>query len=138
MFGLAIAKLEKPVTLEDAPRYYQDESLNELPWPGGLVGGMISGNGDAPSFRGKAYAHYVEAVTGHSLYEPCEDELWTGDKLKEIAAKLRSAVINGAGKRYGEVDDPYHFDPPEPAEREALAKWFELCVEHNLAVGGDY
>lgn len=124
-FGLAMAKLEEPVTVEEAPLYHQ-ENMDSLDWPGGLCGGMISGQGDAPSFRGKVYDSYVEKVTGQSLYAAC-DEMWEGTQLAGVAAALRSAA---------EQADENGGLPQ--GEREALARWFEVCVENDLVVGGDY
>jgi hypothetical protein len=34
-----------------------------------LVGGIMSGNGDGPSFRGKVYSDFVEHVTEETLYQ---------------------------------------------------------------------
>jgi hypothetical protein len=141
-YGLAGGYLRgrAPFTLEDAPALYQ-EGLEDLPWPGGqrnygllggrigppypLIGGMVSGNGDGPSFRGKAYTEYVERITGHSLYEPC-DEPWDGELLESITERLE-ANVDGAPV------DVY----VKPAERRALAEWFRVCVDHDLAVSGD-
>jgi hypothetical protein len=114
-----------PFTLDDAPSYHQDD-LDDLPWPGGLVGGMISANGNAPSFRGKAYTEYVEAVTGHSLYAACS-ELWEGERLAEITEALE--VVEHRHIRAHRLDRD---------EAVALARWFRVCVDHDLAVGGDY
>jgi hypothetical protein len=127
-YGLAGGYIggREPVSIEEAPRYHQ-EGLEDLPWPGGLVGGMISANGNAPSFRGKAYTNYVEALTGHSLYDAC-DEHWDGDLLTEITVALEASEADGRR------DD---FDTPRE-ERNALAAWFRVCVDHDLAVGGDY
>lgn len=128
-FGLATCMVED---VEQAPRFDQ-EGLDDLPWPGGLCGGMLSGNGDS-SFRGKAYANYFEAVTGRSLYAAA-DEMLEGDALAECAAALRGAVDSPPA----EIPDGYPGAyMPAPEERAALASWFELCVEHELVVGGDY
>lgn len=111
-----------PFTLEDAPAWHQD-GLDELPWPGGLVGGMISADGSAPSFRGKVYTEYVETVTGQSLYAAC-DENWQGEQLRDITEQLELAV-----------DRPYAGS--NHAERKALAQWFRVCVDNDLMVSGD-
>lgn len=104
-----------PFTLEQAPDWHQD-GLEDLPWPGGLVGGMLSENGGGPSFRGKAYDTYVERVTGRSLYMAI-DEPWQDDVLREVAQALRTAA--------------------DTSEHESLARWFEVCVENDLMVSGD-
>jgi hypothetical protein len=124
-FGLGIETLEQPVTLDDAPLFHQDE-LDQLPWPGGLIGGMLSGCGDGPSFRGKAYASYVQEAIGLDLYAICHAYL-EGEDLQVAAASLRACVEDDA------------LDELAPLkEREALARWFEVCAEHDLVVGGDY
>jgi hypothetical protein len=114
-----------PFTIDDAPSLHQD-GLDELPWPGGLVGGMISSNGDGPSFRGKAYAGYVEGVTGESLYA-CIDDPWEGEILRSITEQLEEAATTNGVDRYDVPMD----------ERAALARWFRVCVDHDLAVSGD-
>ena len=130
-FGLAKQKLEQPVTLEDAPHFHQDDLL-ELAWPGGLIGGMISSAcGDGPSFRGKAYDGYVEVITGESLYAAC-DGPWMGDTVRHVAEQLRAAVSDPDGRKAAE-----RFEV-SPEEQESLARWFEVCVENDLAVAGDY
>ena len=128
-YGLAGGYLKgrAPFTLEDAPEYHQD-GLDDLPWPGGLVGGMVSANGNAPSFRGKAYDDYVEGVTGYSLYDAC-DEMWQGDKLKEITDCLVRAAAN--------PETIMGYDQIDQSEREAIANWFLVCVNNDLVVSGD-
>jgi hypothetical protein len=128
-FGLMVEQLDKEIGPDDAPEFHQD-GLDKLDWPGGLVGGMLSGFGDGPSFRGKVYDSYVEVVTGESLYAACE-EPWEGEDLAAIAGKLRYAASDPV---YDE--EPWNWLSRE--EREALARWFEVCVENELVVGGDY
>ena len=127
-YGLAGGYLKgrAPYTLEDAPDWHQD-GLDELPWPGGLVGGMVSRNGDGPSFRGRVYTDYVENLTGRSLYAAC-DEMWQGDELFVITNALVVAAANPEAVTYIGI---------EQGEREALAKWFRVCVENDLVVSGD-
>jgi hypothetical protein len=134
LWGLAVQKLNEPLTLEDAPLFHQD-GLSDLPWPGGLVGGMLSEDGGGPSFRGKAYANYVEGVTGRSLFDAC-DENWEGDIVREVAEKLRAAVDDPPESIPDGYPGPWM--PESREEREALARWFEVCVENDLMVSGDY
>lgn len=140
-YGLAGGYLDgrPPFTVEDAPTYHQ-EGLHDLPWPGGqknyglaggrvgppypLVSGMISGYGNGPSFRGKAYGSYVQLVTGRSLYD-CIDEPWEGEQLRAITMLLENAAADG----------PDGYTSQE--ERQALAQWFRVCVDNDLAVSGD-
>jgi uncharacterized protein YoaH (UPF0181 family) len=89
--AFAAVKLEQLATLDDAPFWDQPERISQLDWPGGLIGGMMSGCGDGPSFRGKAYDAYVEEVTGRSLYEAAEG-MWEGETLVEVAKALREAA----------------------------------------------
>lgn len=130
-----------PFTLDDAPTWHQD-GLDELPWPGGLIGGMISANGNAPSFRGKAYTHYVEAITGESLYAAC-DEPWEGEQLRSITELLEAAAEPTAEDAVREqIADAFDVPPrmlgdTTLEERQALARWFRVCVDHDLAVSGD-
>jgi uncharacterized protein YoaH (UPF0181 family) len=126
--AFAAVKLEQLATLDDAPFWDQPERISQLDWPGGLIGGMMSGCGDGPSFRGKAYDAYVEEVTGRSLYEAAEG-MWEGETLVEVAKALREAAPPAGGQYAGDV---------RPEEREALARWFEICVENDLGVSGDY
>jgi hypothetical protein len=117
-----------PLTLEDAPDLHQVD-LEQLDWPGGLIGGMISSNGTGPSFRGKAYNDYVEAVTGESLYS-CIDAPWDGVILDAITFMLEGAVDEAPNAEADEY-------APAREEREALARWFRVCSDNGLAVSGD-
>lgn len=130
LWGLAVKKLTEPVAIEDAPEYHQD-GIDELDWPGGLCGGILSGDGGCSSFRGKVYDWYVERVTGHSLYAAC-DEYWQGDLLRQITEDLERAALNNV------VEEDGDYDEITQEEQDALAKWFRVCVENDLVVGGDY
>ena len=106
-----------------------------------LTGGMMSGNGNSGSFRGKCYAELVEEVTGYSLYE---DEL-PPPVVNKMAVMLRQAsdenplqvtpeqaleAMNAACK-LGFIDTV------ELAyELHALACWFEACASQGYSVIG--
>lgn len=140
-YGLAGGYLggRAPFTIDEAPAWHQD-GLEDLPWPGGLIGGMISGNGESPSFRGKAYDAYVQAVTGQSLYDPCDDP-WQGNDLLHIAVQLELAAEGQVQPLQSNItSDPWDFgfDDVSSDERVALAKWFRVCADNGLAVSVDY
>lgn len=89
-----------------------------------LVGGLLSGNGDGPSFRGKVYNDYVQEVTGESLYQ----EFIPTEKVKEMANKLEEAVKE---RKFAEVTNPVSAE-----EAHALTQWFRVCAENGYAVIG--
>lgn len=139
-YGLTGGWLEgrEPFTIEDAPLYHQD-GMESLPWPGHLIGGMLSENGGGPSFRGKAYDAYVQAVTGESLYSAI-DEFWEGEQLLHITLQLELAAEGKMQPLESNIQsDPWDFgfEDVDAEERKALAAWFRVCVDNDLVVSGD-
>lgn len=86
-----------------------------------LCGGMLSGNGDGASFRGKVYSGYVQAVTGVSLYQ----EEIPSETVKKMADDLAKPNDYAA----------YYYDI-KPNEVDALTKWFKVVADNNGIVVG--
>jgi hypothetical protein len=106
-----------------------------------LTGGMMSGNGNNGSFRGKCYAELVEEVTGYSLYE---DEL-PPPVVNKMASMLRQASDENplqvtpeqALKEMTAAWETGHNNTIELAyELNALACWFEACASQGYSVIG--
>lgn len=81
---------------------------------GSLVGGLLSGNGNDGSFRGKVYAHTIEELTGVSLYQ--------GFIEPEIVANMADAL--DAVPEYTDDDVP------------SLRQFFAVCREHGYGLVG--
>ncbi|MEW6770102.1 MAG: hypothetical protein AB1330_01735 [Bacillota bacterium] len=93
--------------------------------PGVLVGGMFSGHGNGPSFRGKVYDRYVYKVTGESLYQEC------------IPSKAVSAMAVKLEKAAAELnDDCLEELHVTRQEAHALAAWFRVCADNRYVVCG--
>lgn len=89
-----------------------------------LCGGFHS-NG-VTSFRGKAYAVFVEAVTGESLYQ----DWLPPETVAAMAAQLDDCDPDTVGERPD-------LDPqlvPSRAEIDDLGKLFRLCAERGLGI----
>lgn len=88
-----------------------------------LVGGMMSGNGDGPSFRGKVYAPFLHNSIGLDLYV----EEIPNEKVKLAADLLDKWLLDNT-----ELD----FSDISKEEIEALAKWFRVTAENGGTVVG--
>lgn len=112
-----------------------DELFKDV--PNILVGGLLSGNGAASSFRGKYYAEFIHRYCDVSLYQEAMSEdsldriilgLETLVKtLNSVPAKEREAMLKPRG--------PF-INATSPEEVEALLKWFKVVKEHNGVVAG--
>lgn len=84
-----------------------------------LCGGMMSGNGNDGSFRGKVYSGLIQEITGESLYQN-----WIPpERVRVMADKL----------------DSYDGPPPRAEDDETipnLRRFFRVCVELNLGLVG--
>lgn len=86
-----------------------------------LCGGMLSGNGDDGSFRGKVYDDLVQEVTGQTLYQ----ELIDPETVKEMAQALAEVDPAIAGMyRMGK------------REVTSLQRFFQVAAERGLALYG--
>lgn len=103
------------------------EAFNSV--PGVLVGGLFSGHGDGPSFRGRVYDGYVSEITGESLYQ----EYIPPEVVKEMASKLEAAVAQGR-TTYRDFEGDEQEISLEEAR--ALAAWFRVCADNGFAVVG--
>jgi len=96
----------------------------------GLCGGMLSGNGNGGSFRGKVYDSFVQSVTGESLYQDDIDPdtcKMMSNKLVEYAENMEKEGTDKAKSEYGETDR---------SEVDALAEFFNVCAENGYHVTG--
>lgn len=94
--------------------------------PNVLCGGLFSGNGAGPSFRGKVYNDIIENLTGVSLYQeeiPNETVKGMADTLGLL---LTTGVNNRQCKKLGLAVEEF----------EALAKWFRVVADNNGVVVG--
>jgi len=94
-----------------------------------LCGGMMSGNGNNGSFRGKVYAEAVEEITSESLYEE-----WLPP---ETVATMTQALM----ERFDELVALMWVEEDAPSERqqeeaESLVRFFQVCRKHGLGLHG--
>lgn len=94
-----------------------NEAFKEV--PPALCGGMFSGHGNGPSFRGGVYADYVERVTGVSLY---------AEYIPPCTVKRMAEALEGA--------TPEFEDDVTEEEAHALALWFKVCADNGYAIVG--
>ena len=94
--------------------------------PNVLCGGLFSGNGSGPSFRGKIYNEVIEEITGVSLYQ----EVIPTDTVKGMADALGLLMAAGVNtrkcKKMGITEE----------ELQSLAKWFKVVAAHDGLVTG--
>lgn len=97
---------------------------------GPLCGGLLSGGSGSSSFRGKAYAEYVESATGESLYQdviPNETVIAMAHDLM-VEALWAMSLYRGRGRSKA--------DEEECLEKLALAKWFKITADNGWSVLG--
>jgi len=117
-----------PITNEEGQyKIAPEEAFADV--PAVLVGGLFSGHGNGPSFRGKVYDGYVFEVTGVSLYQ----EYIPPEVVKEMADKLEKAAAEGR-TTYRDWDEEEREISLE--EVKALAAWFRVCADRGYAVVG--
>ena len=87
-----------------------------------LVGGMLSGNGNGPSFRGKVYASFLHNSIGLDLYQ----ESIPNDKVARAATLLEDWI----------VQNPVALSDISREEVCALAKWFRITADNGGEVVG--
>ena len=105
---------------------------------GRLCGGIMSQTGEA-SFRGKVYDDFVESVAGASLYQE-----WINPyEVKDIAVALASYVREHTAESHHqyivkhEINKQFSGDLGESFdEAKALAEWFTIASDNELAVRG--
>lgn len=88
-----------------------------------LVGGMLSGNGNGPSFRGKVYAPFLHNAIGMDLYQ---EEIPT-DKVKRAADLLDKWLLENPNLDFSDITRE---------EIQALAKWFHVTADNGGVVVG--
>ncbi|MGA1707014.1 MAG: hypothetical protein ACO39X_08245 [Candidatus Nanopelagicaceae bacterium] len=110
---------------------YMDES-RFANVPNILGGGLFSGNGAGPSFRGKVYSDFIFKVTGESLYT----EEMSKKSLERIVGIL--GIISEDSDRMNLMR--LHRDPEinsvTPEEIKALYLWFKVVLDHDGIVVG--
>lgn len=96
--------------------------------PNVLCGGLFSGNGAGPSFRGKVYSDFIESMTGESLYQ---------EHIPNSTVKAMADALEEKGNLYLSNKLPLSrkFDI-EPVEFNALIKWFRVVADNNGMVHG--
>lgn len=94
--------------------------------PNVLCGGMFSGNGPGPSFRGKVYDEVVTYITGQTLYE----EMISNEVVEEMALKL------GVAAHLDLADSFYKKFDLTRQELRALAQWFRVAADAGAMVHG--
>ena len=83
-----------------------------------LCGGILSGNGDDGSFRGKVYSDLVYKITGRSLYYE-----WTPPEI--------------VGRMYQKLKSVNSSDyPGQEDDIENLRRFFKVCIDKNLGLYG--
>lgn len=100
---------------------------------GRLCGGIMSQTGEA-SFRGKVYDDFVESVAGASLYQE-----WINPyEVKDIALALTKYVAEHTPKSHHQylLDNPMGITHLDFDEAKALAEWFTIASDNELAVRG--
>jgi len=126
---------------------HKDGSLAEtLDWPKeseGLCGGMFSGNGGGPSFRGKVYDQFIQDVTGVSLYQ----KHMPNREVREVADGIRDWLEESIGTRSFnspefrvtvKLSPKIELDEWDITIDEALAlyHWFQFAAEQGCTVCG--
>ena len=110
---------------------YMDESRFSNV-PNILVGGLFSGNGAGPSFRGKVYSDFIFKVTGESLY--------TEEMSKEALAKIVGilGIISEDSDRMNlmRLHRDSEINSVTPEEIKALYLWFKVVLDHDGIVVG--
>lgn len=94
--------------------------------PNVLCGGLFSGNGAGPSFRGKIYNELIEELTGVSLYQ----EEIPNTVVKGMADSLGVLLVTGINSRQCKKIGI------KEVEVESLAKWFRVVADNNGIVVG--
>lgn len=88
-----------------------------------LVGGMMSGNGDSASFRGKVYAPFLHNAIGMDLYQ----EEIPNEKVKAAADLLDKWLLDNPSLDFSDITR---------VEIQALAKWFRIVADNGGVVVG--
>ena len=88
-----------------------------------LVGGMLSGNGNGPSFRGKVYAPFLSNWIGLNLYR------------EEIPHETVARAADLLDK-FLEDNKELEFSDISREEIVALAQWFRVVADNGGTVVG--
>lgn len=86
-----------------------------------LIGGLLSGNGNDGSFRGKVYSWLIEEITGETLYQE-----WIAP---DVVAQMADALGN------------YDVDSSDLESEDAeslvnLCRFFRVCADRGLGLHG--
>jgi hypothetical protein len=91
-----------------------------------LVGGLLSGNGDGPSFRGKVYSDFVEHVTEQTLYQ----ELIENSIVRKMVESFDNFLNEfPEDKTYQKMD-------LTKEEAVALRDWLKVVADNDGSVMG--
>lgn len=88
-----------------------------------LVGGIMSGNGNGSSFRGKVYASFIYSAIGLDLYQeeiPNDAVVKAADQLEKWVSENPESGFEGISRE----------------EIEALTKWFRVTADNGGVVIG--
>jgi len=91
-----------------------------------LCAGMLSGNGNCNSFRGKAYDDFITYITDETLYQ---EEISNLTVHKMVAALQEFVDGNPSQKAL----DKLHITR---LEVEALLQWLKVVADNNGSIGG--
>lgn len=94
--------------------------------PDVLVGGMFSGNGGSPSFRGKVYDDFILHVTGETLYQECIPNL----VVHKMVAALKDFL-----KEFPDATTYQKMDMKK-SEAQALLKWMQVVADNDGDIVG--
>jgi len=130
--GQYVPRRELPDWAEVSGLAVQQRELIKMPQslfvevPNVLCGGLFSGNGAGPSFRGKVYNDIIENLTEVSLYQ----EEIPNETVRNMADTLGLLLVTGINarqcKKLGITVEEF----------EALAKWFLVVANNNGVVVG--
>ena len=105
-----------------------------------MTSGMLSGDGNSGSFRGKCYAGLVQEVTGYSLYEeelpPPVVELMAADLRRSADMNVLKMPVDEAWQVICDPEAALDSDLYLAYDLNALACWFEACASKGYSVIG--
>lgn len=94
--------------------------------PNVLVGGMFSGNGGSPSFRGKVYDDFITHVTGETLYQ---------ERIPNLTVHKMVAALKDFLKEFPNAVTYQKMDMKR-SEAQALLKWLQVVADNDGDIVG--